>query len=141
MKIEVGKTYKTRGGLPVRIYAVDGYGIYPIHGAILRDYGWEICKWTSDGKSIAYGESVIDIVLEAPPFEFDKSVLPKWARGICMTENGEWFYYNENVELFTCIDGSEEWNHGDSWEYIPSEYAPKNYTGRWQDSHYTVDQL
>jgi len=34
--IEVGKTYKTRNGREVRIYALDGIGLQAIHGAIFE---------------------------------------------------------------------------------------------------------
>jgi hypothetical protein len=41
MKIEMGKKYKTRDGRNVRIYAVDGFGVYCVHGAYFdtADYG------------------------------------------------------------------------------------------------------
>jgi len=40
---------QTRDGREVRIYATDGKGKYPIHGAILTDGGWEDQTWTHDG--------------------------------------------------------------------------------------------
>ena len=64
--IEVGKFYKTRDGMKIRIYAVDGHADYPIHGAILNSCGeWVITFWpTAEGKSSLYPESVGDIVGE-----------------------------------------------------------------------------
>ena len=47
--IEVGKFYKTRDGMKIRIYAVDGYPYYPIRGAILCDDGWLGETWTKEG--------------------------------------------------------------------------------------------
>jgi hypothetical protein len=35
-KIELGKTYRTRDGREVKIYAVDGGGEFPIHGGVHR---------------------------------------------------------------------------------------------------------
>ena len=35
-KIEVGKSYKTRNGRQVRIYAIDGSGGKPVHASIAR---------------------------------------------------------------------------------------------------------
>ena len=48
--IDPNKTYKTRDGREVRIYAVDGDAEGAIHGAILEKYGWRICSWTDTGK-------------------------------------------------------------------------------------------
>ena len=54
MKISKSKKYRTRSGLPVRIYATDGTGDFSIHGAIkyqggrLQD-GWFMEAWLKDG--------------------------------------------------------------------------------------------
>ena len=50
-KIEMGRVYRTRDGREVRIYAVDGSGSVPIHGAIKNSYGWEPYQWIKDGRS------------------------------------------------------------------------------------------
>ena len=47
--IDPKKTYKTRGGREVRIYAVDGCAPYPIHGAINVDGKWIGSAWKVDG--------------------------------------------------------------------------------------------
>lgn len=49
MKIEVGKFYKTRDGNKVRIYAMDGAGAFPIHGAVLSAGVWVFCSWSANG--------------------------------------------------------------------------------------------
>jgi hypothetical protein len=49
--IELGKQYRTRDGREVRIYAVDGSGSVPVHGAIKNTYGWEPYQWIKDGRS------------------------------------------------------------------------------------------
>jgi len=49
MKIEIGKSYRTKQGKKVRIYATDGGGYYPIHGAELMDEGWHHNIWPDDG--------------------------------------------------------------------------------------------
>jgi len=51
MKIEAGKFYKTRGGEKVRIYAVDGAGVFSIHGAVLERESWVVTSWNEDGSS------------------------------------------------------------------------------------------
>jgi predicted DNA-binding protein with PD1-like motif len=33
-EIDINKKYRTRDGHEVRIYATDGMGLYPVHGAI-----------------------------------------------------------------------------------------------------------
>ena len=48
--IDKSKTYRTRDGREVRIYATDGGGIYPIHGAVRCDDEWTTESWAVDGK-------------------------------------------------------------------------------------------
>jgi hypothetical protein len=48
--IEMGKKYRTRDGRDVRIYAVDGAGDYPVHGAVVSvDGRWVQYAWTAEG--------------------------------------------------------------------------------------------
>lgn len=47
--IDPTKTYKTRDGREVRIYAVDGDGEYPVHGAYKYDGRWQVNQWTATG--------------------------------------------------------------------------------------------
>lgn len=50
LRIEAGKQYFTREGKRVRIYATDGGGTYPVHGAILYESeGWCAMTWHADG--------------------------------------------------------------------------------------------
>lgn len=49
--ISKDKTYRTRDGREVRIYATDGGGDYPVHGAILGHDGWQHFMWRGNGKS------------------------------------------------------------------------------------------
>jgi hypothetical protein len=44
MKVEMGKEYTTRDGKPVRIYAVDGGGQFPVHWAVRDDDGSWIAR-------------------------------------------------------------------------------------------------
>ncbi len=48
MKISKVKKYKTRSGLPVRIYAVDGGSGFPVHGAV-KAGGWMYGAWMLNG--------------------------------------------------------------------------------------------
>jgi len=47
--IDMSKTYRTRDGKDVRIYATDGGGILPVHGAIKRDGIWMEDCWSCSG--------------------------------------------------------------------------------------------
>lgn len=42
--------YETVAGLQVRIYATDGGGSLPVHGAVLDTTGWRKRAWTATGK-------------------------------------------------------------------------------------------
>ena len=49
--IDEDKIYITRLGMPVRIYATDAGGLFPVHGAIFNDGMWNGMKWTEEGKT------------------------------------------------------------------------------------------
>ena len=55
--IDINKKYRTRDGREARVYAIDGNGPYPVHGAIKWEKGWKTENWTADGK---YSTTVID---------------------------------------------------------------------------------
>ena len=55
--ISKDKTYRTRDGREVRIYATDGSDWSSIHGAFKDESGWWFCVWHEDG-------SYIDSMLE-----------------------------------------------------------------------------
>jgi len=69
--IELGKQYKTRNGREVRIYAVDGGGRFPVHGATKQNDGtWRQEEWTltgsyngesSHGHTIAHHLDLIEV--------------------------------------------------------------------------------
>lgn len=40
---------QTRDGRAVRIYATDGIGNFPIHGAVFTEEKWAIAVWMKDG--------------------------------------------------------------------------------------------
>jgi len=43
--ISMDKQYRTKDGKEVRLYAIDGKGQWPIHGAFLLDNGWKMATW------------------------------------------------------------------------------------------------
>ena len=69
-KIEVGKSYKTRNGRQVRIYAVDGAGGTAIHGAVWSNLGtWRSTSWYADGSYLECVSHDWDIVIKPLSFE------------------------------------------------------------------------
>jgi hypothetical protein len=44
--ISKDKTYRTRDGREVRIYATDGGGVHCVHGAVRNPEGWAMCSWS-----------------------------------------------------------------------------------------------
>ena len=47
--IDINKKYRTRDGREVRIYATDGVGARPVHGAVKENDGWHRATWSSNG--------------------------------------------------------------------------------------------
>ena len=69
-KIEVGKSYKTRDGSTVRIYAVDGIRDRAIHGAVFDKMGaWLSTTWPADGSYLQRHSHDWDIV--TPPLKYE----------------------------------------------------------------------
>jgi hypothetical protein len=57
MMIRMDKTYRTRDGRLVRIYALDGGGKQPIHGSVKDEDGsWKPISWCSGGTQ--WGERI-----------------------------------------------------------------------------------
>jgi len=59
--ISKDKTYRTRDGREVRIYATDGCETGAIHGAIKREDGWFITTWRCDGVSALHQYDLIEV--------------------------------------------------------------------------------
>lgn len=137
MKIEVGKLYRTRSGRKVRIYATDGGGETPIHGAI---YYPELNQWNANlwGQSGSDSEGItnFDIVSEwGKKLNFDPDCLPKLAKWVAMDQRGNWYWFDH-----------EPFYNGITWVAnlrgeIHPKFAPKNFTGDWQESLFTIDEL
>lgn len=51
-KFEAGKVYRTRDGREARVYATDGGGHFPIHGAVKCVDGWAQVQWRADGGAL-----------------------------------------------------------------------------------------
>lgn len=84
--IDKNKSYRTRDGREVRIYATDGGNAYKVHGAV-RDNGiWLPQAWLSDGKVSNYDEHDVDLIEVRPRIK--RTVwLHLWKNGtVCATE-------------------------------------------------------
>ena len=68
--IELGKQYKTRDGCEVRIYAVDGGGQFPVHGAVnFSGTAWTPNEWSETGSHLGDPEfriSDLDLIEVKP---------------------------------------------------------------------------
>jgi hypothetical protein len=64
--IDKTKTYRTRDGREVRIYAVDGSIEYPVHGAVSVDGQWECLVWRMDGRLGGYIGTETDLIEVKP---------------------------------------------------------------------------
>jgi hypothetical protein len=67
MKWEVGKEYRTRDWHKARVYATDGGGSNPIHGAIMGDSGWLTAAWKPDGRWSHFATDARDLMPPRPP--------------------------------------------------------------------------
>ena len=84
--IDPAKTYRTRDGREVRIYAVDGAELDGVHGAILfPERGWLACQWHSDGKYISNDQCSADLI----------EVKPKHVRWVNVYSHGDWSDYED----------------------------------------------
>jgi hypothetical protein len=68
--IDITKKYRTRDGREVRIYATDGGGNRPVHGAVINHGEWFMCHWSAKGKAFPDHERRSDDLIEvksSPP--------------------------------------------------------------------------
>lgn len=79
--IDKNKNYTTMDGLEVRIYATDGTGNFPVHGAVLSNCGWILAEWSEDGDH---------------PTVSDFNIIKKWE-----PELNEYCWFYDNSSLFT----------------------------------------
>lgn len=83
--IDKNKQYTTRSGLAVRIYATDGGGQYPVHGAIYKDGHWFPSSWTSEGKHVIAQASSYDLIEVKPRIK-----AKGWVNVYCESDDGDY---------------------------------------------------
>jgi len=104
---------KTKDGRPVRIYATDGGGLYPIHGAIWMnsEEGWRVATWTKGG-NYDDGERVwcFDLDLhdwrDDIPWEYIKG---DW---VARDKDGSWYSFETRPRIFEL---QQVWDYGIKW--------------------------
>lgn len=80
MTISPSATYTTRSGLPVRIYAVDGGGPFPVHGAYYEGDEWYATQWRTDGTALESTDMDNLDLIPAPR---------EWKRWVVIEESGD----------------------------------------------------
>jgi len=79
--IDKNKTYRTRDGREVRIYATDAGGSRPVHGSVACDESWNVFCWLPDGSYSKNGKTECDLIEVVPLIE-------RWA---VVTPEGSWY--------------------------------------------------
>lgn len=98
--IAEGREIKTRDGKEVRIYAMDGGGNFPIHGAIRasKSEPWALRTWTGEGRHQLTITSALDLVIKPRTIE-----IAFWAN---VYEDGSYFRYATKEEADTAAASS-----------------------------------
>ena len=86
--IDKDRTYRTRDGREVRIYATDGGGPQPVHGAISGLNFWSTANWSKNGSyTVVYGQEHDNDLIEVRPRHKRTVWLHVWKNGtVCATE-------------------------------------------------------
>ena len=94
--IEMGKTYRTKSGHAVRLYATDGSAHYPIHGAIRDSAGWSHAVWSKDGQFCVNTQAPLDRdLIESDPH----GILPRHRELLAEVMAEHKHDFCENVEI------------------------------------------
>lgn len=133
--IDPNRTYRTRDGRAVRIYAADGGGGCPVHGAIWNGSFWSPDWWLSSGEKPSDTPHDLDLIevtladelTEQIPWE----VLRPEIQWVAMDQDGGWDAYLNKPD-----------RHNDYF-YAPPEQRrtigsalvmPSVDTARWQET-------
>lgn len=100
--IDKSKDYKTRDGREVRIYATDGGGAKPIHGAVLNNGKWVSHIWTAAGflQDVACSSDLIEVRPRIKR-EVWVNVYPNQEKGAHRTKESA--DLNANVGRIACV--------------------------------------
>jgi hypothetical protein len=101
-KINIKDCTQTKDGTPVRIYATDGGGKFPVHGAVFNkdDCRWTILTWTITGSLYLTGdEHGLDLDLSDWKEKIPWDCLRPEIKVVARDDDGRWFGYLEEPEL------------------------------------------
>ena len=101
MQIDITKQYETRDGRPVRIYATDAGGDYPIHGATKWKDRWSGCTWTLDGQFHTSTKVDCSDLVECKP----RIKLERWANLIPSLDGSNhygWAFFESKSDADRC---------------------------------------
>jgi hypothetical protein len=95
--IDKNKQYKTRDGREVRIYATDGAGTYPVHGAIKRSDGWISASWENTGCAVSPVRGMPDDLIEIKP----RIKIERW---VMVNRNGDYSLWLDKPSKAASVD-------------------------------------
>jgi len=105
--IDINKKYRTRCGREVRIYATDGKGIYPVHGAVKVEGGWLPYTWKATGVE---GVNNVNDLIEVRPRHKRTVWLHVFKNStVCATEEA----YYEITNRIACIKVDLDFEEGE----------------------------
>ena len=110
--IDKSKSYKTRSGHDVRIYATDCGGNWPVHGAIFNECRWSPTLWTADGCMCDDEQTHQSDLLESRPLvhvRWSQPTTRPWTRAEFPMSAPVWLrsYEGESMALLvTRVDAS-----------------------------------
>ena len=112
--MEAEMAIQTISGHSVRIYATDGGGWFPIHGAIYieRHLEWKLMNWSRDGFAQSTNDG-FNLNLHDWKDEVPWSYLQDWIQWIAKDKDGDWWigYRKKPIQytkMCTCMWCSDE---------------------------------
>lgn len=107
--ISKDKTYRTRGGREVRIYATDGGDGTAIHGSFKEGDRWQIVNWKSDGQFYEFHESHLDLIEVKPRHKRTVWLHVFNTSTVCATEDA----YYDITNRIACIRVDLDFEEGE----------------------------
>jgi hypothetical protein len=109
--IDINKQYRTRDGREVRIYATDGGGPQPVHGAISGLNFWSTANWSKNGSyTVVYGQEHDNDLIEVRPRHKRTVFLHVFKNStVCATEEA----YYEITNRIACIKVELDFEEGE----------------------------
>lgn len=128
-----GAIVRLRDGGKARIYATDGAGGYPIHGAAWIGTRWVLREWTREGFTLPDAphcpSSIVGPWIDEPDASKLWPQLPPWIEWLAKDRAGTWYGYECKPLLGG--EGSPYFHSPIGTNLVvPSRYAP-TFTGDW----------